>query len=81
MFIYLGYTFFYYYEFEWSLSFIGWILLFTFVGRFLAVFVLPFIFYVFSWLFMKNKSRFTLSELSILQISGMSRGILGYILG
>ena len=78
LFVYLGFTVFNYYEYYiWSFSFIGWIILFIFIGRFVSVFIITIII---NLIFNKGKLKYSLKELSVIQISGMSRGILGYIL-
>ncbi|KAL4460367.1 hypothetical protein ABPG74_000118 [Tetrahymena malaccensis] len=77
LFTYLGFTTFSYYRNAWSFTLIGWVILILFIGRFISVFIMSAILRLF---FKKGTFAMGLREQIVLQMTGISRGILGFIL-
>ncbi|KAL4441140.1 hypothetical protein ABPG74_002090 [Tetrahymena malaccensis] len=79
LFAYIGFTTFNTYDYAWSFSFIGFVLVFLIASRILSVFVTSFITDLILRCFNK---RYDVSfrDQIVLAFTGMSRGVLGYIL-
>ncbi|KAL4507176.1 hypothetical protein ABPG72_001969 [Tetrahymena utriculariae] len=77
LFAYLGFTTFSYYRNAWSFTLIAWVILILFIGRFISIFIMSAILRLF---FKKGTFAMGLREQIILQMTGISRGILGFIL-
>ncbi|EAS05789.2 transporter/monovalent cation:proton antiporter-1 (CPA1) family protein (macronuclear) [Tetrahymena thermophila SB210] len=77
LFAFVGFTTFSFYKNAWSFSLIGWILLILLVSRLFQVFVMSAIFRLF---YRKTPFLVKLREQVVICFTGMSRGILGFIL-
>ncbi|EAS05781.2 transporter/monovalent cation:proton antiporter-1 (CPA1) family protein (macronuclear) [Tetrahymena thermophila SB210] len=77
LFAFVGFTTFSFYQNAWSYSLIGWIILILIISRVFQVFVVSAIFRLF---YRKTPFIVKLREQTVLCFTGVSRGILGYIL-
>ncbi|EAS05783.2 transporter/monovalent cation:proton antiporter-1 (CPA1) family protein (macronuclear) [Tetrahymena thermophila SB210] len=77
LFAYVGFTTFSFYKNAWSFSLIGWVILIITISRIFQVFVISAIFKIFY-----RKSTFIVKfrEQAVICFTGISRGILGFIL-
>ncbi|KAL4472439.1 hypothetical protein ABPG74_018388 [Tetrahymena malaccensis] len=77
LFAFVGFTTFSFYQNSWSFSLIGWIILILIASRMFQVFVMSAIFRL---IYRKTPFIVKLREQTVLCFTGVSRGILGYIL-
>lgn len=77
LFAYIGFTTFSYFRYDWSISLILWVMLFLITGRVISIF---FSSMVLRRIFGRKKFTLNLKQIAVLQLTGITRGILGYIL-